>query len=399
MKAKILIFIIAVIRAGIFFMVPGCSEKGEPEAEVAHTNESENIIHMHQEEMDKYGIAVGAAEPGELKLEITLPGEIAINTDNMAHIVPRVTGIVREVNVRLGDKVKQGDVLAVLDSRELADAKADYLAARERTALAQANFEREEKLWRDKISSEQEYLSARQNLAEMKITLRSSRQKLIAMGFTPDYLEKLPQEADEPFTRYEITAPFEGTIIEKHIALGEVLKDDAEILIVADLSTVWVNLQVYQKDLPLIRVGQEVCLESRPCLPETHGVIDYVGPIVGTKTRTALARVVLPNPTGELRPGLFVNAKVAIRRERVDVLVNKDHIQYVNDEPCVFVEMADGFEARPVALGESNEDYVVITSGLAAGERYVTGNSFLLKSEWEKAAGGGHINDGHTHIH
>ena len=367
-------------------------------SEASESRVSGNVVQMPAGDMAKYGIGVSTAGAGKLEIKISLPGEIAINTDNMAHIVPRIPGIVREVKAKLGDVVKNGDVLAIIDSRDLADAKADYMANLERLGLAQTNFEREEKLWQDKISSEQNYLNARQNLAEAKINLRTAKQKLIAMGFTSSYLEALPHEAEDTFTRFEIVAPFDGTVIKKHIALGEVLKDDAEVFVIADLSTVWINLQVYPKDLSLIRKGQRISLQNQPGLPEIHGVIDYVGPLVGTQTRTAIARVVQPNPSGKLRPGLFVNADVTIKKVTADILVHKEHIQYLNDVPCMFVKVAEGFELRGVTLGDSDGKYVAITKGLVAGERYATTNSFLLKSEMEQSPSGIHVHaDGTVH--
>ena len=196
-----------------------------------------------------------------------------------------------------------------------------------------------------------------------------------------------------------MVAPFDGEVIAKHIALGEVLKDNAEVFIIADLSTVWVNLQIYQKDIPLISVGQHVCLLDHPCLPETHGVIDYVAPLVGTLTRTATARLVLPNPSGELRPGLFVDANVTVKTLDAEILVHNDHVQYLHDVPCVFVKVAEGFELRGVTLGDSDGEYVAINNGLAAGERYATTNSFLLKSEMEQSPSGFHVHaDGTVHI-
>jgi membrane fusion protein, heavy metal efflux system len=357
-----------------------------------------NIVKIPANEMIKYGIGVSTAGPGKLQIKIPLSGEIAINTDNMAHIVPRVPGIVREVKARLGDIVKKGEVIAVINSRELADAKADYLANLERLNLAQANFDRKEKLWQDKISPEKEYLYSRQNLAEAKINLRTAKQKLIAMGFTSAYLESLPEEADEAFTRFEVVAPFNGTVIEKHIALGENLKDDVEVFVIADLNTVWINLQVYPNELSLVRKGQRISLQDNVGVPETHGIIDYVGPVVGTQTRTALARAVQPNPNGELRPGLFVNADVTVKKVDANILVHKDHIQYLNDVPCVFIKIAQGFELRGVILGDSDGEYVAITKGLKAGESYATSNSFLLKSEMEQSPTGVHVHaDGTVH--
>jgi cobalt-zinc-cadmium efflux system membrane fusion protein len=260
-------------------------------------------------------------------------------------------------------------------------------------------FDRKEKLWKRGIAPEKEYLSTQKDLAQAKIDLRAAKQKLIAMGFTSSYLEALPEESEELLTRYEVVAPIDGTVIEKNIALGEVYKDDAEVFIVADLRTVWINLQVYKKDLPVIRKGQRVSLAGFSHLPKINGEIDYVGPMVGSQTQTAIARVVLPNPGGELRPGLLVNASVNIKSLRADVLIRNEHVQYLNDNPYVFIKVPSGFEIRAVTLGDTNSEYVAITNGLKAGEIYATKNSFLLKAELDQSALKIHVHsDGTVHI-
>ncbi len=367
--------------------------------EASESRVSGNTINIPSEEIAKYDIGVATAGPGQLAIKTVLPGEIAINTNKMAHIVPRVPGIVREVKANLGDLVRKGNVMAVIDSRDLADARADYLASMERIELAQAMFDRKEKLWKRGIAPEKEYLSTQKDLAQVKIDLRAAKQKLIAMGFTNSYLEALPEESEELLTRYEVVAPIDGTVIDKNIALGEVYKDDAEVFIVADLRTVWINLQVYKKDLPVIRKGQRVSLAGFSHLPKINGEIDYVSPIVGSQTQTAIARVVLPNPRGELRPGLLVNASVNIKSLRADVLIRNEHVQYLNDNPYVFIKVPSGFEIRAVTLGDTNSEYVAITNGLKAGELYATKNSFLLKAELDQSALKIHVHsDGTVHI-
>jgi cobalt-zinc-cadmium efflux system membrane fusion protein len=367
--------------------------------ESSESRVSGTTINMPAEEIAEYDIRVAAARPGQLEMKTILPGEIAINTNKMAHIVPRVPGIVREVKADLGDLVRKGEVMAVIDSRDLADARAAYLASMERLELAQAMFDRKEKLWKRDVSPEKEYLNAQKELAQAKIDMRAAKQKLIAMGFSSSYLETLPEEPEELFTRYEVVAPFDGSVIEKHIALGEVLKDDAEVFLIADLRTVWVNLQIYKKDLHLIRKGQHVSLLGLSHLPEIHGEIDYVGPLVGAQTQTAIARVVLPNPDGELRPGLLVNASVTVNTLKADVVIRNEHIQYLNDQPCVFIQVPGGFELRGITLAETDGEFVAIANGLKVGEIYVTKNSFLLKAEMDQSALSFHVHaDGTVHI-
>ncbi|MFQ5799006.1 MAG: efflux RND transporter periplasmic adaptor subunit [Bacteroidota bacterium] len=341
--------------------------------------------------MKEFGIEVGTAGPGELQIRINLPGEIVANADNLVHIVSRVDGIVREVRKRLGDPVRTGEVMAVIESRELADAKAAYLAGLERLALAQTNFTREEKLWKSKISSEQEYLSAKQALAEARIALRSAEQKLHALGFTHEYLKKLPALPDEEFIRYEIVAPFDGTIIKKHITLGEVLSSQSEIYEIADLSSVWVNLTVYQKDLTSVDTGQQVVVRAAQVGTEAAGVIDYVSPIVEESTRTATARVVLENPDGLWRPGIFITGEIDIREVEVGLLVPRSALQTLDGQDVVFVQTPEGFEPQPVKIGLSDSEHVQIVSGLKAGQRFAVTNSFTLKAELGKEAFGGHL--------
>ena len=355
----------------------------------------ESTVHLSDEQIMKFGIETSPAGPGDIKVHISLPGQIAINADRMVHIVPRVPGIVRQVKMKLGDPVKKGQVMAVIESRELADAKATYLASIERLELANTIFEREEKLWKQEISSEQEYLDAKKVFAEAKIAKRSAEQKLRALGFNAKYLEKLPSEPAELLTTFEITAPFDGTIIQKHISLGEVIKDDVDVFIVADLDTVWVDLQVHQKDAGLIKKGQEVIISATSSVPETKGVIDYVEPVVDQKTRRALARIVLDNTSGQLRPGTFITANVLVEKRKAKLVVAKDILQDIDDKTCIFVKNEHCFEARPVTVGRSNDNHVEIVSGITPGEKIVTNNSFRLKAELEKTAGGGHA--GHAH--
>lgn len=375
-------------------------EERSHEGDVAHEDHEEHdeqgekgVIRLNDAELKEFDIEVGTAGPGTLKIHISLPGEIVTNADRLVHIVPPVSGIVQKVRKSLGDPVRKGEVMAVLESRELADAKAAFLNASERVVMSQTNYVREEDLWKKRISPEQEYLQAKQALAEARIELRSAEQKLHALGYSDEYLKKLPAQPDMSYTRFEIVAPFEGTVIEKHISLGEVLKEDKEIFTIADLSTVWVNLSVYQKDLPFVRKGQPVVIELVHGIPDARGKISYIGPIVGEQTRTAVGRVVLPNKEGNLRPGLFVTGRITVSSIPVSLLVPKTSIQTVEEKPSVFVKTGEGFALQPVTVGRSNDTHVEITSGLTPGTQYVKSGAFTLKAQLSKGAFG----DGHAH--
>ncbi len=180
-------------------------------------------------------------------------------------------------------------------------------------------------------------------------------------------------------------APFSGDVIEKNIAVGEVINENEVIFVIADLSTVWVDATVYAKDLNLVRVGQRVTVKSDVLGIETKGVLTYVGPLVGGKTRSAKARIVVPNPDGLWRPGLYVNIKVVHEEAPTPLAVKVEALQTFRDWDVVFVQVGNLFEARPLELGRRDGEWVEVLSGLSPDDKYVSENSFILKADVEKS--------------
>jgi len=356
-----------------------------------------NVVHMSEEDLDKYGIEIAEVGPSVLDIPITCQGELIMNADRTVHIGPRVSGIVRDVRRGLGDHVEEGDILAVIESGELADAKAAYLASVERYDLAASSYEREKVLWEEQICSESEYIEVRKTHANAAIEKRTAEQKLRTLGFSRSALDRLLTEPAERFAVYEVTAPFGGTIVHKQIVLGEEVNDDTDIFIVSDLDTVWADLRVYPNDIALLMKGQEVIVSARSGIPFSSGVIDYVGPVIDQRTRTALARVVLDNTAGQLRPGTFISAEILTEKREADLVVPRDVLQSVDDEPCVFVWDGYGFTMRPVTIGRSNGHYVEIASGIRPGEIIATSNAFRLKAELTKSVSSGCADHGHAH--
>jgi cobalt-zinc-cadmium efflux system membrane fusion protein len=355
---------------------------GPHEGQEAHGEEP--VVQLTEVQLQELGIEVAPAGPGTLAAYVMLPGHVTLNADRRGEIIPRISGAIQQVLKQLGDRVRAGEVMAIIDSRELADLKSAYLNARDRVPLAEVTFRREENLWKKKISPEQEYLEAKRALAEARIELRAAEHKLRALGFTEADLHRLPAQANGTLTRYPITAPFDGTVIEKHITLGAVVKDDTVAYVIADLRSVWVHVSVYTKDLPLVRHGQLVRIAAGAGIPDAQGSIAYVAPVVDEQTRTAFARAVLPNPNGVWRPGLFVTAMIEVGATDVPLLIPKEAVQTVEEKATVFVQTPEGFEARPVTLGRTNETHVEVLTGLELGERYAATETFVLKAELAK---------------
>ncbi len=200
-------------------------------------------------------------------------------------------------------------------------------------------------------------------------------------------------ESSESLSTYTVTSLLEGVVIGRHVSVGESVATDQDLFVVADLSTVWVDFQAFQKHLPLLKIGQQVHISAGHGLPETEALVSYIAPVVDEATRTAAVRAILENATGHWRPGLFVTGRVETESTDVPVAVPKEAIQTIGDVPVVFVKDDDGFAPRPVHVGRTDPHFVEITRGLEAGEAFVSAGGFTLKAEMQR----GELGEGHGH--
>ncbi len=277
----------------------------------SHEEEHSEIIDIPDSVLNEFGVQVSIAGPGEIIVHKDLTGEIIPNPYNVAHIVPRFRGVVKAVYKKIGDRVRKGDKIALIES-------------------------------------------------------------------------------NESLVQYDVTSSIDGTILELHMTPGELIGDEKHVVTVANLRSVWAELNVYQKDLGDVKIGQLVEVES----PHTNFVfrnkLFYISPTVNEETRTAIARVKLNNNKGVWKPGMFVSGKVYISSKKVNVAVPKDAIQILEGQKVVFVKEEDGFKPRIISIGLENENLVEILDGLHVGERYISKGAFTFKSEILKESFGGH---------
>jgi len=231
--------------------------------ESEHHDHEEAELRFSKAELQEFGIKLAQAKPGVINKTLDLTGEVIVAPERLYHVVPRVSGVVRQVFKHLGDKVKAGELLATLSSRDLADAKVQFVAADSLLQLADANLKRERHLFQSKVTAKREYLAARQVQAEMSVKRKAAKQRLLALGLTKQTIRSVLKDVEQDLTLYELRAPAQGVIIDKHAVHGEVLATKTRSFTLADLSQVWVNLTIYQKDLPLIHQGQQVLIVSR----------------------------------------------------------------------------------------------------------------------------------------
>jgi len=341
----------------------------------------EGKVQMNAAQINSAGMTIGTVGPRDMTTVIELPGEVKADETRIASVVPRLQGVVEQVLKKEGDPVRQGEVIAVINSRELADAKRDYIEATQNAGFSTGILEREEALFKKKISAEQDLRLAEKLVAEARLAEKLAGQKLIVLGVPASALASLADAAAETMARYEIRSPLSGVVLARNVTVGEAVAADEDIFSVGDLSAVWVDVSVYAKDLGAVRIGQHATIVSTDLGAETTGRISYLGPLVGQDTRTAVARIVLPNTGQRWRPGLFVTVRLVRESTRVPLAVAAEAIQTFRDWQVVFVKYGDWFEARPLELGRSDGQWVEVLKGLSRGEQYAAANSFAVKAE------------------
>ena len=219
-----------------------------------------------------------------------------------------------------------------------------------------------------------------------------------ALGLSEQAIKSVLKDVDKDLTLYEIRAPADGIIIEKHAVHGEVLETNTRSFTIADLSQVWVNFTVYQKDLHFVQQGQKVMVTSQFGLPteemSTVSTISWISPVLDEMTRSATARVILDNPKGLWRPGLFVSGQVATETIQAEIVVPLSALQTIDGKTVVFIQDDDGdFEPQEVKTGRRDFQNVEILQGLTKGQAYVSKNAFSLKAQMQK----GSFGHGHSH--
>lgn len=350
------------------------AEHDDHEEHGEHEQEGGDRLTLSAEQIRAAGVVVAPAELSEMATSVPLPGEIRFDADRTAHVVPRAAGVVQSVTVRLGQQVSRGQVLASIAAGSVSDLRSQAQAAQQRLALARENHAREKALWDERISAEQDLQQARTALREAEIDAANATQKLSALGATAGGGDSL-----------QIRAPFDGVVIEKHIALGEMVREDTVVLTIADLRTVWAEIDVPASALDTVRVGAAVTVKAGATKASANGRIGHVGALLGEQTRTAKAHAVLANPGSNWRAGMFVTVDVASGSPERVLTVPDDAVHTLEQRNVVFVATDNGFLAQPVRTGRSQGGRTEIVEGLQRGQRYAATNAFMLKAEMGKS--------------
>ena len=355
--------------------------------------EPEGAIEMTQDRIQAAKIGLARANGGILSRRLSVPATVVPDRNRVGRVAAKVVGTVAELRKGLGDAVSTGEVIAVLESREVADAKSEFVGALVNFGLQKTLFEREQVLWEKQVTAEQRLLKARTTFSEAQLRVDLARQKLSALGVSDHEITALSQsgQAQTGLQRYEIRSPIAGRIVERMVDLGTPVGGEGqakELYAIADLSSVWVELTVSTSDLPQISEGQTVTIAASGTDKRSVGKIVFTSPILNQDTRSARVIATVENKDFSWRPGSFVTAEVAVDEQRVNLKVPRTALQAINGEQVLFVRTAEGFQKREVTLGKDDGLSVEIISGLEPGEAIAVTNTFLLKAELGKSEAG-----------
>jgi membrane fusion protein, heavy metal efflux system len=345
------------------------------------------------------GIEVQEVTPGPFHASLSATAVIEPNNDRLSRIGARVAGRVIRVDVAQGDRVKAGHPVAYLESVDLDQAWSDYTKAKGRQALAAASLKREETLFEKKIAPEKDVLRARQEFREAEADLVLAAKRLRILGVEESKLGSPSDGVKNDHPLIAIPSPISGVVIEKTVTQGEMVNPEKVLFTIADLSTLWVVIDIYEKNVSQVKTGMEVKLLVAAYPDRTFkGRISYTGDVMDEKTRTVKARVTIDNRDGFLKPGMFATVSMDAIKDsaaRNIIAISEEALFLDGSERYVFLREAEGrFVPRRVSVGPVSGQTIEIREGLKAGDIVVTRGVFALKSELKKEALDG---DGHGH--
>ncbi|MGD9541122.1 efflux RND transporter periplasmic adaptor subunit [Methylocystis sp.] len=347
---------------------------------------AEGEVRLSPAQIETSKISVKAVGPGDISRQLMAPAAITPDPDKIARVAAKVAGVVEELRKRLGDAVTRGETIAIIDSREVAEAKSEYLAALANFDLQNVLFQREKGLYEKKITAEQLFLKAKAAFMAAKVKLDLARQKLAALDMTEQEIAALPSQPIADLRRKEILAPISGRVIKRLVSIGQPVGGEGqskELYIISDLSIVEAEIAVPAADLGLLREGQEVRIQNAEGRT-FDGKITYVPATISQETRTGPVLARFLNPDFSLRPGSLIEAEISLKQARVKIKVPRSAVMMIDGKANVFVRTADGFAKREVELGRGDDNSVEVVSGLKPGEEVAVSNVFLLKAELGK---------------
>jgi RND family efflux transporter MFP subunit len=360
-------------------------------AETSAAGDEPAQVTLTPDTVARAGIRTAAVESHAALERITVPATVASDAYRDTRVNALVGGVVTRVPAELGSRLHRGDALAVIFSNDLAEAQTRYLSMQAMLEADHRKVERTQKLEAIGAASRQELEEVTAVHAGHETEVAASRQRLLLLGLSPVRVAAL-KEASQVVSDVVVPSPVEGVVITRTVNPGQVVSAGQDLFVVADLRTVWVIGDLYEKDFSSVRIGTPATVTVPAAAQNVlRGRVAYIDPRVDPATRTAKVRVEVPNRTGDLRLGMYVNVSFEEGGNRQRIVIPQQALQTVGGQSVVYVPSSEGegqFEERRVKLGATLGDRVEVLEGLKPGEQIVTEGSFFLRAEATRARSG-----------
>lgn len=374
-RASLWMASVSVTAVLILIGTMGCGGPANSTSAAKNPNDPE-LFQIPQEQMSH--VQVLKVQPTTLSRTLRLTGAVAYNGFRTTPVITQVSGPVSRVVVVPGQRVQQGEPMLYVSSPDYSQLRTNYLKAKDAQALAQKAYDRAKDLYQHKAISEQSLEQAQSAEVQASGDLASAQAALKVLGITdPDSLVKSPPSPEVP-----VRAPIGGMVVEQDVAAGQLLQTSAtQCFMISDVRNVWVLVNVYQKDLPYVRVGDPVSIQTDSYPDVFHGRIAYVAASLDPNTRTLQARIDTSNPGEKLKKDMFVVATVNAGTIRNAIaLPDAAVLRDSENQPFVYAEVSQNqFGRRPVTLGESMNGQTEVTSGLKPGDSVIGNGSLFLQ--------------------
>jgi membrane fusion protein, heavy metal efflux system len=331
-------------------------------------------------------IVVTPVSDGASTSTIRLPGVVAPNAYRQVAVTPLVSGRITAVTAQLGERVRKGQAIAQIYSPELAEARARYVSAVAMLEAHDRELQRTQKLVEIGAASRQELERIHAEHVSQTATVQSARAQLELLGVAVSRLDKGGVEKSSATTA--VPAPIDGIVTERSANVGLNVDPATKLFTIVDLSTLWIVADVHERDMARVRVGSDAAITSDASTGDVrHGRISYIDPQISPETRTAKARIELPNSSGKLRLGMYVDVVVTNAATTPAIVIPRSAVQNLGDRTVVYLADAKApgtFIEREVLVREASGDRVEVTSGVQSGDLVVTSGSFHVRAERER---------------
>lgn len=344
-------------------------------------DEMGEIVTLSEREKEVVRIETAVVSYRNIKKIINAMGKIIPPNNRLCLVSYAFPARVSQIIVKNGDWVKEGSPLLILQSEEVGKSRAEFFRARADLELAQANFERQKRLYEKGAGAQKEFIAAEAELKVARASLEACEKKLHLLGFSEEEIQQM-SETHQLNPVITIFSPIKGKVLDIKVVPGEMVDQSKDIMTILDPRVLWVDAEIFEKDISRVRPGQKVEI-SVPAYPERifAGKISYVGDILKEETRTVTVRTEVENAELLLKPGMFASLKIHLNGDQPVLAIPEEAVCDQRGEKFVFVPREDGFELKKIILGSNYDGFYEVLNGLTAGELVVTTGSFQLKSK------------------